>query len=265
MIYTKLLSMLFRLRYGKPLEIAEGTETGLLLVADGCGGIELCELGVRQVMGEHGGLTRVQVVRWGHGFGRWHADLTDVVNHEAQSRWVVEQVREWKEREPSKPVFLVAKSGGTWIVVKALEGLPSGSVEAVVLLAPAISPDYDLSKALRAVSREMVSFWSPLDVVVLGLGTWLFKTADRVRSFSAGLVGFRTPEGLDDEGRSLYSTKLRQVRWRAEMARTWYLGGHVGPDSPPFLRKYVVPLLTGPTGRKMLNFPRDQARSTPRR
>jgi pimeloyl-ACP methyl ester carboxylesterase len=265
MIYTKFLSLLFRLRYGEPREVPEGAETGLLLVADGCGGIELCELGVRQVMGEQGGLTRVRLVHWGHGFGHWYADLTDVANHEAQSRWVAEQVRDWIEREPSKPVFLVGKSGGTWIMVKALESLPSGSVEAVVLLAPAISPDYDLSKALRAVGREMVSFWSPLDVVVLGLGTWLFKTADRVRSFSAGLVGFRPPEELDDEGRLLYATKLRQVRWRAEMARTWYLGGHVGPDSPPFLRKYVVPLLAGPSPSKMLNFSRDQAPSTPRR
>ncbi len=265
MLYTKLLSMLFRLRYGAPREIPEGAETGLLLVADGCGGIELCELGVRQVMGERGGLTRVRVVQWGHGFGRWHADLTDSVNHEAQALLVVERVRAWAEREPLKPVFLVGKSGGTWIVVKALEGLPERAVEAVVLLAPAISPDYDLSKALRAVSRELVSFWSPLDMVVLGLGTWLFKTADRVRSFSAGMVGFRAPEGLDDEGRSLYATRLRQVRWRPEMARSWYFGGHVGPDSPPFLRKYVVPLLTGATAPEMLNFPGDQARSTPRR
>ena len=265
MIYSKFLSLLFRLRYGEPPEIPEGAETGLLLVADGCGGIELCELGVRQVMGEHGGLTRVRVVRWGHGFGRWHADLTDVANHEEQARWVAEEVRAWRDREPSKPVFLVGKSGGTWIVVRALEALPARSVEAVVLLAPAISPGYDLSRALRAVGRELVSFWSPLDVIVLGLGTWLFKTADRVRSFSAGLVGFRTPEGLDDEGRSLYATRFRQVRWRAEMAKAGYLGGHVGPDSPPFLRKYVVPLLTGLVPPKMLNFPRDQARSTPRR
>ena len=265
MIYTQFLSLLFRLRYGEPAEIPEGAETGLLLVADGCGGIELCELGVRQVMGERGGLTRVQLVPWGHGFGRWHADLTDVANHEARSLEVAERVKAWKDGEPSKPVFLVGKSGGAWIVVKALEALPGGSVEAVVLLAPAISPDYDLSRALRAVRRELVSFWSPFDLVVLGLGTWLFGTADRVRSFGAGLVGFRAPEGLDEEGRSLYTSRLRQVRWRPAMARTWYLGGHVGPDSPPFLRKYVVPLLTGPTPPEMLNFPGDQARSTPRR
>ena len=89
----------------------------------------------------------------------------------------------------------------------------------------------------------MVVFWSPLDMVVLGLGTRIFGTVDRVNSVSAGLVGFRPPGGLDEGGRLQYR-KLRQVRWRPGMAGTGYLGGHVGPDSPAFLRKYVLPLLT---------------------
>jgi hypothetical protein len=37
--------------------------------------------------------------------------------------------------------------------------------------------------------------------------------------------------------------KLRQVRWSPRMSSTGYLGGHLGPDSPRFLKKYVVPLL----------------------
>ena len=79
----------------------------------------------------------------------------------------------------------------------------------------------------------MVVFWSPMDVLVLGFGTRVFGTIDRVRSVSAGLVGFRGDRA-----------KLRQVRWQPSMARSGYFGGHVGPDSPAFLRKYVVPLLT---------------------
>ena len=82
----------------------------------------------------------------------------------------------------------------------------------------------------------MVVFWSPFDVFVLGVGTKVFGTIDRVRAFSAGLVGFRVRDG------EAYS-KLRQIRWRPGMATTGNLGGHVGPDSPAFLRKYVVPLL----------------------
>ena len=60
------------------------------------------------------------------------------------------------------PVFLVAKSGGSGVIVKALEQLEEGSVERAILLAPALSPDYDLSAALRALVRDMVVFWSPL-------------------------------------------------------------------------------------------------------
>jgi pimeloyl-ACP methyl ester carboxylesterase len=250
MLYTTLMAWLFRLCYGEPLEIPEGAESGLLLVADGCGGIELCELGVRQVMGERGGLVRVLPVRWSHGFGHWYSDLTNQANHEAKASRVAAEVEAWRARSPGKPAYLVGKSGGAWIVVRALEKLPDGSVEVAVLLAPAISPGYDLSRALRAVRREVVSFWSPLDLVILGAGTWLFRTADRVRSASAGLVGFREPAGLDDEGRALYRGRLRQVRWRPGMASSGYLGGHVGPDSPAFLRKYVVPLVTPPDARK---------------
>ena len=139
-------------------------------------------------------------------------------------------------------MFLVGKSGGSGMVVRALERLPEDTVEAAVLLAPALSPGYDLTRALRAVRREMVVFWSPLDLIVLGLGTRVFGTIDRVNAVSAGLVGFRRPEALDEPGKAQYA-KLRQVRWRPIMARTGYLGGHVGPDSPAFLRRYVVPLL----------------------
>src|SRR5262249_29959015 len=138
--------------------------------------------------------------------------------------------------------FVVGKSGGTGLIVMALEHLPENTVEAAVLLAPALSPVYDLAPALNAVRREMVVFWSPLDVFVLGLGTLVFGTIDRIKSVSAGLVGFQAP-APGNPARDVQYQKLRQVRWRIEMATTGYLGGHVGPDSPAFLRKYVVPLL----------------------
>jgi pimeloyl-ACP methyl ester carboxylesterase len=213
----------------------------------------------------------VRVVSWGHGLGRWHADLTDVTNRDAQARQIAATVDAFRSEQPGDPVFLVAKSGGTGVVIRALEHLDPDAVDRVVLLAPAISPTYDLSRALRAVRGEMVVFWSPLDVFVLGAGTRIFGTMDRVRTISAGMVGFRTPirdcepvsasaiiesaeagagadrrskpaPGLEPSRATLYG-RLRQIRWRPVMAATGYFGGHVGPDSPAFLRKYVVPLL----------------------
>jgi pimeloyl-ACP methyl ester carboxylesterase len=249
MIYTTFLRGLFRALFGRlPSPPPEGQETGLVLVADGVGGLDLCGTGLVYMTARDREKSAhvVRVVPWGHGFGRWYKDLTNTENLAAQAVAMAAEAEAFLARRPGSPVFLVGKSGGSGVVVGALEKLPEGAVEAAVLLAPALSPGYDLTRALRAVRRELAVFWSPLDVFVLGVGTRVFGTIDRVRSRSAGLVGFRVPEGLDESGRSQYA-KLRQIRWNPGMAATGYLGGHVGPDSPAFLRKYVVPLLCGAT------------------
>lgn len=249
MLYTVLLQRAFRVAFGPPpCPPPEGSEAGLVVVADGVGGLELCGTGLHYMIARAGLAYEVRLQPWGHGLGRWYRDLTDTANRDAQAAAMAAAVEGFRARRPGAPAFLVGKSGGSGVVVGALERLPEDSVEAAVLIAPALSPGYDLGRALRAVRREMVAFWSPLDVFILGLGTRLFGTIDRVRAAGAGLVGFREPEGLDDSGRAQYA-KLRQVRWRPGMAATGYLGGHVGPDSPRFLRKYVVPLLhPGPPG-----------------
>jgi hypothetical protein len=249
----------YRLVYGAPLveSSAESAlrrdsplprQQGLVLVADGVGGLNLCGIALRYVLAAERLPYAIVLFPWGHGLGRWHADLTDAVNRDAKAQLIAQTVRSYKTSNPSDPVFLVAKSGGSGVVVKALEQLDDQQVERVVLLAPALSPAYDLTAALRAVRREIVVFWSPLDLLVLGAGTRVFGTIDRVRTASAGLVGFRLPalEPLDQIQSAQYG-KLRQIRWRARMAATGYVGGHFGPDSPAFLRKYVVPLLRAET------------------
>jgi hypothetical protein len=248
-IYTTLLKTFYRARFGEPPDLSSGAGCqGLVVVADGVGGLDLCGTGLRYVMGAMNVPYLVKVVPWGHGFGRWHADLTNAANHELRAQEIADTVAAFQREHPaaSGAVFLVGKSGGTGLIVKALEHLPAEAVAVAVLLSPALSPAYDLTRALRAVRREMVAFWSPLDLIVLGAGTRLFGTIDRVKSVSAGMVGFR-PRARGNGGEDAPDPdpyrKLRQVRWRPSMAATGYLGGHVGPDNPAFLRKYVVPLL----------------------
>lgn len=243
MVYSRLVKTIFRAVYGEPPDLSAGPDGwGLVLVADGVGGLDLCGTGLRYVMGAAKLPFVVKVVPWGHGLGRWHADLTNADNRDAKAKLIADEVRAFRAARPGAPVCLVGKSGGTGLVVKALEHLGEGAVEVAVLISPALSPRYDLTAALRAVRREVVVFWSPLDVFVLGAGTRIFGTIDRIKSVSAGLVGFRVPKGGTAEQSAQYA-KLRQVRWGPGMAATGYLGGHVGPDSPAFLRKYVVPLL----------------------
>jgi hypothetical protein len=217
---------------------------GLVLVADGVGGFDLCGAGLAHAMGAEKTPHSILVFPWGHGFGRWLADLTDVSNRDAMARRMADSIARFKDARPAGPVFVVAKSGGSGVVVKALELLDPHAVERAILLAPAVSPGYDLTDALRAVRSEMVVFWSPLDLIILGAGTRIFGTIDRIRTASAGLVGFKKPDGgLNGDCQCQPYDKLRQVRWRPQMAATGYLGGHLGPDSPLFLRRYIVPLL----------------------
>jgi hypothetical protein len=225
-------------------EREKAAQRGLVIIADGVGGLDLCGIALRYALGVEKMPHSVEFVPWGHGLGRWLADLTDVANRDSHARLVAENVRRYKIERPQDPIYLVAKSGGSGVVVKALEQIGEHQVERAVMLAPALSPSYDLSDALRAVRHEMVVFWSPLDVVILGAGTRVFGTVDRKKTASAGLVGFRVPApGSSNDIKGQQYDKLRQVRWRPRMAATGYLGGHFGPDSPLFLRRYVVPLL----------------------
>ena len=213
------------------------------------GGFDLCGTALRYVLGAGGVPYAFHAFPWSHGLGRWFADLTDVTNRDGKAALLADAVRQYRTWQADVPVFFIGKSGGSGIVVKALERLEENSVERAILLAPALSPDYDLTTALCAVKREMVVFWSPLDVLLLSLGTRVFGTADRVRTVSAGLVGFRVPPGPSESAsageveRARQYAKLRQVRWSPGMARAGHLGGHFGPDSPVFLKNYVVPLL----------------------
>lgn len=214
-----------------------------MLVVGGVGGLDFCGPGLRLAARADRLPAAVEVIGWGHGLGRWYRDLSDVAHLDAQAGRIADRVGEFRAGHPGESVFLVGKSGGGGLAVRALERMEADTVERAILLAPALSPRYDLTRALRAVRREMVVFTSPLDVIILGAGTRVFGTIDRVRSAGAGLVGFEVPgPGASGDRADAYA-KLRQVRWRPSMVGAGHLGGHFGTDSPRFLRRHVLPML----------------------
>lgn len=217
---------------------------GLVVVLGGVGGLDLCGFSLKLAAKAARLPQVVEPMVWGHGFGRWYADLSDVAHLRRQAERVAARIRGFRSEHPGRPVFLVGKSGGSGVAARALEQLEPDSVDRAVLLEPALSPRYDLSRALRAVRLEMVVFTSPLDLVILGVGTRLFGTIDRVRTAGAGLTGFATPgHGEPDAERARQYAKLRQVRWSPRLIGLGHLGGHFGTDQPWFLRSHVLPLL----------------------
>jgi hypothetical protein len=141
---------------------------------------------------------------------------------------------------PTGHIVLTAESGGAALAVWALERLPRNvRVDQVLLVQPAISPGYDLSRALRHVRRNMYYTSSPGDWFVLGLGTRVFGTSDGAKTNAAGFVGFKLPSTAD----ARQYRKIIELRYDPAWMRWGDFGGHTGALSSLFAFHVLAPLL----------------------
>ncbi len=218
-------------------EFARGT----VIMADGIGGWDVGARWLGQVLRRSELPVTYHRFYWSHGRGRWLADLSRWSHVQQRAEELAERVEASRRDDPESRIVLIGKSGGTAIVVGALERLPADSVEAAILIASALSPDYDLGPALDAVSDRMVVMSSPMDLIFLGAGTLIFGTIDRHHRPGAGLVGFRTTPSVQDDPRR--RAKLSTWRWRPQMLGHGHWGGHMAQDTPWFYRHDVLPIL----------------------
>jgi hypothetical protein len=116
-------------------------------------------------------------------------------------------------------------------------------VSTVILLAPALSPAYDLRGALARTQYGIFNYYSEFDVL-LRAGTTVAGTIDRAHAQSAGAVGFDEPAAFTAQDRSLYDKKLHQIKYAPEMGWAANFGGHMDWTHRPFVRRYLAPLVT---------------------
>ncbi|MCS7072135.1 MAG: hypothetical protein NZM00_11555, partial [Anaerolinea sp.] len=165
--------------------------------------------------------------------------LTNTHRHAQQSGIVAGKLAEVARRQPQRRIILTSHSGGAGIAAWALERLPPDvQVDTWLMIAPAVSPDFDLSRALAHVRGRAYSFNSSLDPV-LGFGTRNFGTIDRVKTESAGRNGFVRPPGADE---AQYQ-KLVQFPYDPAWVRLGHPGEHIGATSYTFARRIIAPLL----------------------
>ena len=222
---------------------AERLEAGLVVSLDGVGGYNWGPRWLRSGLDEAGVKSALIIYDWSRGpSGLWVGDLMARERNQAAANDLATRVATYASAMPHRPVTLIGHSGGAAVVVWALEAMPENcKVERAILLAPALSPDYDLTKALRAVRSRLYVMYSNADVGLLGAGTAVFGTMDRQHSVSAGLVGFKlTPEV--DAGEY---AKVRQVPWSLDFVKMGHLGGHMGWTTTRFARDFLAPILAG--------------------
>jgi pimeloyl-ACP methyl ester carboxylesterase len=162
-----------------------------------------------------------------------------------EARKIAEKIVHYQKRYPGRPVHLIGHSGGGGIAVYALEALPPGhEVTGVILLGPALSPDYDLRRALRRIQGTMYNFFSPYDVGFLKVGTSIAGTMDGRHTKAAGAIGFAVPWGLSREDRQLYAPpRFCQQRYTPKMADSGHSGTHLGWARRTFVAEWVAPLI----------------------
>jgi hypothetical protein len=185
----------------------------------------------------------IDVVEWGYRsvpLGGY-LNLTDIENNRRLAGEFAWKIAGYQKEFPDRPVRIIGYSGGGGLAVLTAEVLPDGAIlDRILLFGAAISPDYDLSKALSRCRRGIVNFYSSADCLVLGTGTQLYGTIDRAKTSSAGHVGFRT-SSQPATSQASDSSKLIQVAWTPEMRKLGHDGGHFGWMARRWTAQIVAP------------------------
>jgi pimeloyl-ACP methyl ester carboxylesterase len=220
-------------------------EQGLIIVLPGIEGRSPLNTNIARGLAQGGVPSAIEIYDWTFAYGAsWLVNLADESRNRHRAAEVARRIVAYQKCYPGKPVHLIGHSGGGGVAVFALEALPPDRpVTSALLLAPALSPDYDLRRALRRTKCGLWNFYSSQDFGFLKVGTTIFGTIDREHGSAAGAVGFHEPTGLGDEGAKLYRTRLHQVRYSERMARSGNSGGHTGWASRQFVREWLAPLL----------------------
>lgn len=211
-----------------------------VFAADGAGDFRIASLMLRQVADEDGLPVEVYSFDWSHGYARVLADEMAFSHARDKGKHLAEQILAYHATYPSVPIYLYAHSAGCAVAIKAIEALPPGVVERVILLAPSLSARYDVVPVLERVHRGLHVFYSRQDWCFLGVCTYLLGTADRRFSCCSGRVGFIVDAAQLDPA---LAVKLFQHPWHAEDRALGNNGGHYGGYQPAYLRAHIMPLL----------------------
>lgn len=233
---------------------ARDSRRGIVYVLPGIEGRSLWNERIARGLIEGGVMSHVEIYDWTTQVpGNFLGNLTMLERNRGEAATLAESIIKYRDQNPGAPIHLVGHSGGAGIAVLALEALPPGrQIDMALLLAPAISPEYDLTTALRRTRSGIVNFYSEHDVS-LQVGTSVFGTIDRNSGPSAGAIGFERPSDLTETNARLYDKRLRQVRWTRRLKSRGADGSHVGWATRTFAREYLAPMILANESREALD------------
>jgi pimeloyl-ACP methyl ester carboxylesterase len=223
------------------LSNAERMKNGLLIVLPGIEGRSKYNADIAKGLAEGGVPCAIEVFDWSTGMPL--VNLVALERNRRQAELIAERVVRYQQDYPGRPIHLVGHSGGGGLAILTLEALPPGTtVTSAVLLAAAISPRHNLTRALERTDKGIWNFYSSGDIGYLQVGTGLFGTIDREHTRAAGAVDFERPTTASQRTMRAYE-KLHSVRYKSAMANTGNRGGHGGWTSHNFVAVWLAPVI----------------------
>ncbi len=223
--------------HSQPYMTSERLDRGLVIVLPGVEGRSILNEHIVKGINEGGVKYAINLWDWTDSWF-WFVNLESQSRNRRKAQEIATYITRYHWAYPGRPVYIVGQSGGGAIAAWTAEQLKDSPVDGIIMLAAALSPGYPLDKALTNSRNGIVNFYSGRDVVMLGIGTKIFRTMDGQHVYSAGMVGFDVPKPNDP----LYG-KLYQVPWNERMAEAGNHGLHLTSGASAFVAEYVSPLI----------------------
>jgi len=218
---------------------------GVVYLFPGIEGGNLSLIAARRGILDAGIKSDVRICEWGVPLGGIN-NLVSYDRNRREAKRFAAQIAEYRRQNPAAPIQLVGYSGGGGMAVMVAEALLDElRIQNIVLVQPALSPDYDLSRALAHVDGKIVNFHSTHDAIVLGAGTQTFGNMDGKHDVAAGKDGFRLDAAVRDPA---LRSRVTQVSWTPDMLVSGHFGGHLGILTYGWNRQYVAPRLAAQGG-----------------
>lgn len=174
----------------------ERADQGIVFILPGIEGESAANHKVRKGLADANMPYALVIYNWGFplpGIGLL-VNQTDVSGNRRAAAKLAEEIFEYQQQYPDRPVYIIGHSGGGGVAIFTLESLGklSGAkpVDGVFLLSASLSSNYDLTNALWMTKNGIVNCANPDDTAMLKTGTGIFGNVDGGKGNSCGRVGF---------------------------------------------------------------------------
>ncbi|MGA3066491.1 MAG: hypothetical protein ABSF29_06545 [Tepidisphaeraceae bacterium] len=219
--------------------ILNSGDPNAVIIVPGVGGDGPDYGGVAHALADAGCKDQIQVFDWGYHWPLFFINISSGNLHQETETKLAALITARRAQNSRTRIVLIGHSAGAGVILGTLAKLSdaTGTVGPIILLAPAVSPDYDLRPALGHCCVIHV-FYSSEDDFWQGWGPTITGEYDGSHRAGAGRYGF-TLKGLDVEQKNRVDQQPYRKQWDALGVH----GGHFDWLSHDFVMKILEPLV----------------------